>query len=63
MQTSGKVKVIENVKIRKGASTDSAALATAYVGQELELVMKQADGWTKIKYEGQTAYVKSDFVE
>lgn len=63
VQTSGKVKVIENVKIRKGASTDSAALATAYVGQELELVMKQADGWTKIKYEGQTAYVKSDFVE
>ena len=63
VQTSGTVKVIENVKIRKGASTDSEALATAYVGQELELVMKQADGWTKIKYEGQAAYVKSDYVE
>lgn len=63
VQTNGTVKVIENVKIRKGASTDSDALATAYVGQELELVMKQADGWTKIKYEGQIAYVKSDYVE
>jgi len=63
VQTDGTVKVIENVKIRKGASTDSEALATAYVGQELELVMKQADGWTKIKYDGQVAYVKSDYVE
>ena len=63
VQTNGTVKVKENVKIRKGASTDSDALATAYVGQELELVMKQADGWTKIKYEGQVAYVKSDYVE
>ena len=63
VQTSGTVKVIDNVKIRKGASTDSEALATAYIGQELELVMKQADGWTKIKYDGQIAYVKSDYVE
>ena len=26
-------------------------------------ILEQADGWTKIKYNGQTAYVKSDFVE
>lgn len=61
--TSGTVKVMVSVKIRKGASTDSAALGTAYAGDELELVMKQADGWTKIKYKGQTAFVKSDYVE
>ena len=60
---SGTVKVKESVKIRKGASTDSAALGTAYAGDEFELVMKQADGWTKIKYKGQTAFVKSDYVE
>ena len=63
VETDGTVKVIENVKIRKSASTDSDAHATAYVGQELELVMKQADGWTKIKYNGQIAYVKSEYVE
>lgn len=60
---SGTVKVKESVKIRKSASTDSEALGTAYAGDELELVMKQADGWTKIKYKGQTAFVKSDYVE
>lgn len=59
----GTVKVIENVKIRKGASTSSASLGTAYVGDTLDVIMKQADGWTKIKYNGEIAYVKSDYVE
>lgn len=60
---SGKVKAKVSVKIRKSASTDSVALGTAYAGDEFDLVMKQADGWTKIKYKGQTAFVKSDYVE
>lgn len=59
----GKVKAKVSVKIRKSASTDSVALGTAYAGDEFDLVMKQADGWTKIKYKGQTAFVKSDYVE
>lgn len=60
---SGTVKVKESVKVRKGASTSSDSLGTVYAGDELELVMKQADGWTKVKYKGQTAFVKSDYVE
>ncbi len=59
----GTVKVIENVRVRKSASTEAESLGTVYVGDELELLMKQADGWTKIKYQGQTAYVKSEYVE
>ena len=60
---SGTVKVKENVRVRKSASTDSESLGTAYVGEKLELIMKQADGWTKVNYKGQTAFVKSDYVE
>lgn len=59
----GTVKVIESVKIRKSASTSAESLGTAYVGDELELIMKQADGWTKVKYSGQTAFVKSEYVK
>lgn len=59
----GTVKVVKNVKIRKGASITSEALATAYVGDTLDVIMKQADGWTKIKYQGEIAYVKSEYVE
>lgn len=61
--TSGTVKVKESVRVRKSASADSESLGTVYAGDKLELIMKQADGWTKVKYNGQTAYVKSDYVE
>ena len=62
-ETSGTVTVKENVRIRSGASETSEKLATAYAGEKLEVIMKQADGWTKIKYKDKTAYVKSDYVE
>lgn len=62
-EPTGTVTVLENVRIRSAASENSEKLGTAYTGEKLELLMKQADGWTKIKYKGQTAYVKSDYVE
>ena len=61
--SNGTVTVKENVRIRASASEDGEKLGTAYVGERLEVIMKQADGWTKIKYNGRTAYVKSDYVE
>lgn len=62
-QVTGTVTVKENVRVRASASENGEKLGTAYIGEKLELVMKQADGWTKIKYNGRTAYVKSDYVE
>ena len=59
----GTVTATANVRIRASASENSEKLGTAYVGQKLDLIMKQADGWTKIKYKGVIAYVKSDYVE
>ena len=61
--TNGTVRVKETVRIRSGASENSEKIATAYMGETFEVIMKQADGWTKIKYNGQTAYVKADYVE
>lgn len=62
-ETNGYVTVIENVNIRAAESETSDRLGVAYQGEKLELIMKQADGWCKVKYNGQTAYVKSDYVE
>lgn len=61
--SNGTVRVKETVRIRSGASENSEKIATAYMGETFEVIMKQADGWTKIKYNGETAYVKSDYVE
>lgn len=62
-EVTGTVTVKENVRVRASASENGEKLGTAYVGEKLELIMKQADGWTKVKYNGRTAYVKSDYVE
>lgn len=58
-----KVKAKESVRIRKSASTDSDVLGTAYAGDTFELVMEQEDGWSKIKYKGSNAYIKTEFLE
>ena len=55
--------VVENVNVRKSASESGEKLGLAYMGEKLEVIMKQADGWTRVKYNGQTGYVKSDYVE
>lgn len=61
--TGETVTVVENVNVRKSASESGEKLGLAYIGEKLEVIMKQADGWTRVKYNGQTGYVKSDYVE
>ena len=60
---SGTVTVKDNVRIRATASTEGEKVGTAYMGQKLDFIEKLANGWTKIRYNGQIAYVKSDYVE
>lgn len=62
-ETTGTVTVKETVRIRAGASETSEILANAYKGEKLNVIMKQADGWTKIDYNGRRAFVKSEYVE
>ena len=62
-QTSGKVRVKEAVRVRGSASTDGDVLGSVYEGETFDLIMEQADGWCKITYNGQTGYIKSEFVE
>lgn len=59
----GSVTIKETVNVRKSASQDAEKLGVAYQGEHYELIMEQADGWCKIKFNGQTGYVKTEFVE
>lgn len=59
---TGKVVALETVNVRKEASETAEKLGVAAVGEEFELVEKRDDGWTKIIYDGQEAYVKSEYV-
>lgn len=61
--TGETVTVLESVNVRKSANENGEKLGLVYIGEKLELIMKQADGWTKVKYKGETGYVKSEYVE
>ncbi|MCR4690047.1 MAG: SH3 domain-containing protein [Lachnospiraceae bacterium] len=53
----------ESVNVRKSASETGEKLGVAYQGEHFKLLQAQADGWCKIEFNGQTGYVKSEFVE
>lgn len=59
----GTVKALDNVNIRSSASETGDKLGVIYQGEELELIEKLDNGWSKVKYKDQVAYVKSEFVE
>ena len=57
-----KITVKENVNVRKSASETGEKISTAYRGEQFELI-ELSNGWCKIKYKGEEAYVKADYVE
>ena len=61
--TGEKVTIKDTVNVRKSASETGDKLGVAYQGEHYELIMKQADGWTKIKFNGQTGFVKSEYIQ
>lgn len=61
--SNGKVTAKTTVNVRKSASETGEKLGKIYQGEQLELIMNQADGWSKVNYKGQTAYVKSEFLK
>lgn len=63
IEPTGTVTAVETVRVRSGPSETSEKIATAYAGEKLDVIMKQADGWTRINYNGKVAYVKSEFVK
>ncbi len=59
----GTVVANTTVNIRSTASQDGEKLGVVYEGEKLDLLEKRSDGWSKVLYNGQTAYVKTEFVD
>jgi len=63
LETTGTITAKDTVNVRAKDSETASKLGIIYQGDTLELIEKQANGWSKVKYEGQVAYVKSEYVE
>ena len=53
----------DGVNIRKSASAEGTRIGSASAGDEFQLVEELADGWSEIIFNGQSAYVKSEFFD
>ena len=60
----GTVIMLENTtNIRSGMSEDSGKVGTAYAGEKVTVVMSYAEGWTKVKWNGETGYIKTSLLQ
>jgi len=55
-------KVAKNVNVRPQPSTEGTPLATIKAGTQVEFVREHDDKWSVIMYNGQEAYVSSEFL-
>ncbi|MCR5118829.1 MAG: SH3 domain-containing protein [Lachnospiraceae bacterium] len=63
MSVVGSVTAKENVNVRVTAETDGEKLGVVNSGDKLEVLEKDKNGWTKVKYKGKVGYVKTEFVK
>jgi len=61
-QTIGTVTATTNINVRASASETADRLGVLAGGETVDLI-EIADGWCKIKYNNQVAYVKADYVQ
>lgn len=55
-------KTSAKVNIRDAASDQAKVLTTVEEGYEFDIIEIQDNGWTKLKYEDQDAYISSSYV-
>lgn len=53
----------ESVNVRASMSESADRVGLAYKGEVLTVIMSYAEGWTKVSWNGQTGYVKTEFLD
>lgn len=57
------IRLENTVNIRSGMSETSDRIGTAYSGEKVTVIMSYAEGWTKVKWNGKTGYIKSSLLQ
>lgn len=62
--SEGTVVRLENtVNIRSSMSETADKVGTAYAGESVTVVMSYAEGWTKVKWNSKTGYIKTSLLQ
>lgn len=60
----GKVIELTNtLNVRSSMSAESEKVGVAYAGEKVTVILSYSEGWTKIKWNGKTGYVKTEFLK
>ena len=57
------IRLIESTNIRTSMSETAPRLALAYAGEYVTVQMSYAEGWTRVTYNGQEGYVRTDILQ
>ena len=57
------IKLEKTVNVREKMSTDSKKVGVVYAGEKVTVIMSYTDGWTKVKWDGKTGYVRTDLLQ
>ena len=52
----------DDVRLRTGPSTESAAIKTVIHGTSVEVLEHDPAGWSRVRTDGKTGYIRSDFL-
>ena len=58
-----KITLSNTVNVRESMSESASKVAVAYSGSTVEVVMMYEEGWTKVKYDDKTGYIKSEYLK
>ncbi len=56
------VRLSQSVNVRASMDTSAEKLGTAFSGETVTVIMSYAEGWTKVEWNGQTGYIKTEFL-
>ena len=57
-----KITIKSTTNIRSKMDTSSSKVAVAYDGDEVEVIMSYAEGWTKVKFKKKEGFIRTDLL-
>ena len=58
-----KITLSDSVNVRVSMSETADRVGLAYQGDTVEVIQSYAEGWTKVKWNGETGYIKTDLIK
>ncbi len=57
-----RIRLSDSVNIRASMSESADRVGLAYQGDVVTVIMSYAEGWTKVNWNGQTGYIKTEYL-